>query len=66
MLPGALWLLHLPEDKLRGIELFLEAEKSLKLSLCPIQMPFTKYTEVAVAGNCFRLNTNFQRSSAIT
>lgn len=66
MLPGALWLLDLPEDKPRGIELFLEAEERLRLRLCPVQMPFTKNTEVAVADICFSLNTNFQRLPAIT
>lgn len=40
MLPGALRLLHLPEDKEWGIEGFLKAEKSLRLRLCPIQMPY--------------------------
>jgi len=66
MLPGALWLLHLPKDKQQGIERFLKAKKSLKLRLCLIQMLYRKGMEVAVAGIYFRLNTDFQRLLPIT
>lgn len=61
MLPEALWLLDLPEDKPRGIELFLEAEERLRLRLCPVQMPFTKNTEVAVADYLLQLEHEFSK-----